>query len=266
MMRQMLRPLVILPTYNERENLQRLIPEILKIDPRVHVLVVDDSSPDDTAGLVRQLLLTELGTRIFLETRASKRGLASAYVHGFSWGLARGYDFLIEMDADWSHQPKYLAQMLAGASEADFVIGSRYVADGGTLNWGLGRKLLSRGGSLYARLILGVNVADLTGGFNGWHAGVLQSACIESIQSQGYSFQIELKYRASQLGFKHIEFPITFEERRAGKSKMSAAIAVEAIWRVWAFRWNRSAILATCRPQIQSEVRTGAKSPPRARG
>jgi len=264
-MRQILRPLVILPTYSERENLQLLIPKILAVDPRIHVLVVDDSSPDDTAGSVRQLMLTESGTRIFLESRTSKRGLASAYVHGFSWGLVRGYDFLIEMDADWSHQPKYLAQMLASALEADFVIGSRYVAGGGTLNWGLGRKLLSRGGSLYAGVILGVNIADLTGGFNGWHAGVLQTACIESIQSEGYSFQVELKYRASQLGFKHIEFPIIFEERRAGQSKMSMTIAIEAVWRVWAFRWNRSAILARCCPQASSEVQAPARSPRRPR-
>jgi len=251
----MLRPLVILPTYNEGENLLRLIPEILNTDPRLHVLVVDDSSPDDTAGLVRKRISTEADTRVFLETRAGKLGLASAYVHGFSWGLAHGYDFLIEMDADWSHQPKYLAQMLALALDADFVIGSRYVPGGGTLNWEVGRRLLSRGGSLYARLILRVNIADLTGGFNGWHADVLRSAYIESIQSEGYSFQVELKYRASQLGFKHIEFPIIFDERRAGKSKMSAAIAFEAIWRVWTFRWNRSAILARCCAHAHSRGR-----------
>ncbi|MCI0420023.1 MAG: polyprenol monophosphomannose synthase [Acidobacteria bacterium] len=254
-MRQTFRPLIILPTYNERESLGRLIPEILKIDSRLHVLVVDDSSPDDTAGLVRQLISTALGTRLFLETRVAKLGLASAYVHGFGWGLARGYDFLIEMDADWSHQPKYLTQMLALAPETDFVIGSRYVSGGGTLNWGLGRKILSWGGSLYSQLLLGVNIADFTGGFNGWHADVLPSVCIESIQSEGYSFQIELKYRASQLGFRHIEFPIIFDERRAGQSKMSAAIALEAIWRVWAFRWNRNAILARCHSRLHSAER-----------
>jgi dolichol-phosphate mannosyltransferase len=177
--------------------------------------------------------------RLFVETRTGKLGLASAYVRGFSWALASGYDFMIEMDADWSHQPKYLPEMLRLAQEHDVVIGSRYVVGGGTLNWSFGRKLLSRGGSLYARFVLGVDIRDFTGGFNGWHSNVLQRVGINTISSQGYSFQIELKYRAAQQGFSCVEFPILFDERRAGESKMSAAIAVEAMWRVWAIRWSK---------------------------
>jgi dolichol-phosphate mannosyltransferase len=230
------RPLVIVPTYNERANIPQLVPEILRVDPRLHVLVVDDSSPDGTALVVQQIMSSMPDNRVFLETRPGKLGLAGAYIHGFNWALARGYDFLIEMDADWSHQPKYLKQMLALAPEFGFVIGSRYVPGGGTLHWGLARKLLSRLGSRYARWVLGIEIADFTGGFNGWHAEVIQRVCIDSIQSDGYSFQIELKCRAAQSGFTHSEFPIVFDERRAGKSKMSAAIACEAVWRIWTFR------------------------------
>jgi dolichol-phosphate mannosyltransferase len=235
-MKTTFRPLVILPTYNERDNLTHLIPEILRTDPRLHILVVDDASPDGTALAVQQMMSEIPGNRFFLETRPGKLGLASAYVYGFKWGLARGYEFLIEMDADWSHQPKYLKDMLALAPQVGFVIGSRYIPGGGTLNWGLARRLLSRFGSRYARWVLGVGVADFTGGFNGWHADVIQRVCIDTIRSHGYSFQIELKYRATQLGFTHREFPIVFDERRAGKSKMSAAIACEAVWRIWMFR------------------------------
>jgi dolichol-phosphate mannosyltransferase len=192
-MKQTLRPVIILPTYNECHNLSQLVPEILATDPRLHILIVDDASPDGSAGVVRQLISSMPGNRLFLETRQSKLGLASAYVHGFKWSLARGYNFVIEMDADWSHHPRYLAQMLALAAKADFVIGSRYVPGGGTLNWGLGRRMLSRGGSLYARFILGVKITDFTGGFNGWHSNVIQGVSVESIVSQGYSFQVELK-------------------------------------------------------------------------
>jgi dolichol-phosphate mannosyltransferase len=231
------RPLVVIPTYNERENISRLIPAILGEDAGLHVLVVDDGSPDGTAGAVQQLQRKEYAERVFLNTRPSKYGLGKAYVDGFKWGLANGYDFLIEMDGDWSHHPRYLGKMLQSAKEADFVIGSRYVPRGGILNWGTGRRVLSRSGSLYSRLILGVPIADFTGGFNGWSAEVLRKIKLDTLRSNGYSFQIELKYRAHKLGFSHAEFPIIFEERRAGKSKMSGAIALEALWRVWRLRF-----------------------------
>ena len=227
------KPLIIIPTYNERENVRQLIPAILSKDSRLHVLVVDDGSPDDTAGAVLKLRENGNPERIFLSSRPAKLGLGSAYVHAFQWGLSRGYDFLIEMDADWSHSPEYLPLMLKLAGETDFVIGSRYVSGGGTLHWGMGRRFLSRFGSLYSRIILGAPFSDFTGGFNGWSADVLHGVGLDAIRSSGYSFQIELKFRAHQLGFRHIEFPIVFDERRAGRSKMSGGIALEAFWRVW---------------------------------
>jgi dolichol-phosphate mannosyltransferase len=237
-----MRPLVIIPTYDERDNLGGLIPAILGTSDLLHVLVVDDGSPDNTAEAVLELKGRLYGSRLFLESRLGKLGLGSAYVHGFKWGLAEGYDFLIQMDGDWSHQPRYLQTMLKLAQDADFVIGSRYVPGGGTLNWGAGRRLLSKFGSLYARLVLRSDLADFTGGFNGWARDVLKRIDLDTIRSDGYSFQIELKYRADQLGYRHVEFPIVFDERRAGKSKMSASIVLEASWRVLELRLRRQKI------------------------
>jgi len=230
------RPLVVIPTYNERDNIAQLIPKILDTDSRLHILIVDDASPDNTAGAVLKLKENGLTSRLFLQSRPGKMGLGKAYVHGLKWGLAKGYNFLIQMDGDWSHHPRYLERMLQLAREADFVIGSRYVSGGGTLHWGAQRRLLSRFASLYSRIILGVDIADFTGGFNGWSGAVLREISLDTLRSDGYSFQIELKYRAHKLGYKHIEFPIIFDERRAGKSKMSTSIALEACWRVWELR------------------------------
>ena len=230
------KPLVVIPTYNERDNISSLIPEILQIDTKFHLLVVDDGSPDGTADAVVELKRTLGPERVFVLSRPAKLGLGKAYLEGFAWGVGKGYDFLIEMDGDWSHDPKYLGDMLRLAREADFVIGSRYVPGGGTVNWGLGRRALSRFGSLYSRSILGVPIGDFTGGFNGWSAEVLRKIGLDTVQSNGYSFQIELKYRAHRLGFAHREFPIVFRERQSGRSKMSAAIALEAFWRVWVLR------------------------------
>ena len=237
-----IRPLVVIPTFNERENISRLIPAVLSENLTLHVLVVDDGSPDNTAGAVLELK-KKYSDRVFLNSRSMKLGLGRAYVDGFSWGLAHGYDFLIEMDGDWSHSPRYLGEMLQLANKADFVIGSRYVPGGGTLNWGVGRRMLSKFGSLYSRLILGVRIADFTGGYNGWSAEVLRRINLSTLRSNGYSFQIELKYRAYELGFKLVEFPIIFDERRAGKSKMSGSIALEALWRVWGLRLLRKRVL-----------------------
>jgi dolichol-phosphate mannosyltransferase len=237
------RPLVVIPTYNECDNISRLVPAVLDADAGLHVLVVDDGSPDDTAGAVSELKDKEYAERVFLNCRPGKQGLGRAYVDGFNWGLTKGYDFLIEMDGDWSHHPRYLGRMLELATEADFVVGSRYISDGGTLNWGAGRRILSRFGSLYSRLILGVGIADFTGGFNGWSAEVLRKINLSTLRSNGYSFQIELKYRAHKLGFRHAEFPIIFDERRAGESKMSFSIALEALWRVWGLRFFSDRIL-----------------------
>jgi dolichol-phosphate mannosyltransferase len=232
------RPLVIIPTFNERDNVAQIIPAILNAEDSLHVLIVDDASPDGTADEVIKLKQSGYSSRLFLESRPKKLGLGSAYVHGFKWGLARGYDFLIQMDADWSHDPADLSKMLRLAGKTDFVIGSRYVPGGGTQNWGTGRKLLSRSASVYARWILQSDFADFTGGFNGWTGNILQNVNLDAFRSDGYSFQLELKYRADRMGFAHIEFPILFTERRAGKSKMSLAIAIEACWRVWKFKFD----------------------------
>jgi dolichol-phosphate mannosyltransferase len=250
-MRYPLRPLVIIPTYNERDNLARLVPAILGMDSRLYILIIDDASPDGTAAEVLRLKESVDASRLHLYSRPGKLGLGSAYVEGFKWGLERGHDFLIQMDADWSHNPEDLKRMLQLAAEADFVVGSRYVAGGGTLNWGAGRKLLSKFGSVYSRWVLGSDFADFTGGFNGWSGEVLKGVGVDGLRSDGYSFQLELKYRADRLGYKHVEFPILFTERRAGKSKMSASIALEACWRVWKFRFDlrRSARRPSRKPE-----------------
>jgi dolichol-phosphate mannosyltransferase len=231
-----LRPLVIVPTYNERSNVSQLIPAILKIDNRLNVLIVDDASPDGTAGEIAGMQKNDHASRLFLLSRPGKLGLGSAYVDGFKWAIAQGYDFLIQMDADWSHNPADLKKMLRLAVQSDFVVGARYISGGGTANWGWGRKLLSQFASYYSRFVLRSDFADFTGGFNGWSSAVLQGIDLDSLRSEGYSFQIELKFRADRLGYTHAEFPIVFTERRSGKSKMSLSIAMEACWRVWSFR------------------------------
>jgi len=257
-----LRPLAIIPTYNERGNVSELIPAILGVDHRLHVLIVDDASPDDTAGEIVRMQKNGCASRLFLQSRSCKLGLGSAYVHGFKWGIARGYDFLVQMDADWSHNPTDLKKMLYLAAQSDFVIGARYVSGGGTANWGLGRKLLSQFASFYSRFILRSNFADFTGGFNGWSSDVLHRVDLDSLRSEGYSFQIELKYKADQLGYTHAEFPIVFTERRAGKSKMSMSIAMEACWRVWSFRLalKKSAAKELGFPRVPAKLLSGSES------
>ncbi|MEN9722215.1 MAG: hypothetical protein RJB38_201 [Pseudomonadota bacterium] len=231
------RSLIVIPTYNEIDNLQPLLKAVLQVTPpSTEVLVVDDGSPDGTGQLADSLASAD--PRVHVLHRAKKMGLGTAYVAGFRWGMEQGFDELIEMDADFSHDPKYLPRMLELLKAHDFVIGSRYVSGGGTKNWGLGRKILSRGGSLYSRLILGANIRDFTGGFNGWRRPVLQAMDLSTLRSDGYSFQIELKYRAFRSGFKFVEFPIIFEDRKVGKSKMNRRIVIEALGRVWSFRFR----------------------------
>lgn len=230
-----MRTLIVVPTYNEIENLQALMDAVMAVVPaEVEVLIVDDGSPDGTGQLADTL--AKQNPRIHVLHRAKKMGLGTAYVNGFRWGLDQGFEALIEMDADFSHDPKYLTRMIELLNTHDVVIGSRYVAGGGTLNWGMGRKILSRGGSMYSRMILGANIRDFTGGFNGWRKKVLEAVDLGSLRSDGYSFQIELKYRAFLKGFKIIEFPIVFEDRKVGKSKMNRRIVFEALGRVWGFR------------------------------
>jgi dolichol-phosphate mannosyltransferase len=227
--------LIVVPTYNERDNVRGIADRLLAALPGAELLFVDDHSPDGTGALLDELAAAE--PRLHVMHRAGKLGLGTAYVEGFGWGLARGHDYLFEMDADGSHDPRYLPQMVALAEDgADVVVGSRYVPGGGTQNWGLGRKLLSRGGSLYARIILGVDLRDVTAGFVCWRRAALEAIDLPTITSNGYSFQIEMKYRAVRKQLRVVETPIVFVDRRVGQSKMSRAIVAEALIQVWRLR------------------------------
>lgn len=229
-----MKTLIIIPTYNERENISAIVPAIFQATPDVEILVVDDNSPDGTGEVVRSL--QSRFPHLHLLSRKGKEGLGRAYLAGFRWGLEKGYGALVQMDADFSHRPEDLVHLIAALPENDFVMGSRWVPGGQTVNWGLGRKFISRGGSFYARQILRFPVRDWTGGFNGWKAQTLANLGLDSVRSEGYSFQIELKYRALKLGFKGKEVPIVFEDRRVGQSKMSSRIVLEALYRVWSLR------------------------------
>ena len=249
--------LVIIPTYNEADNIDPLLDGIAREAPSAHVLFVDDNSRDQTrAKITARMALAP--DKIFILKRAGKLGLGTAYVEGFAWAMARGYGAVIEMDADLSHRAVDLALLMRHLQDADVVVGSRYVDGGGTLNWNWFRKVISRLGSIYARAILRLKVRDLTGGFNGWRAEVVRQIGLADVKSEGYSFQIELKFRASLAGFAVEEVPILFEERRAGQSKMSGGIIVEAMLRVWALAAQRGEI----RRQIESRRVSANSSAP----
>jgi len=224
--------LVIVPTYNERDNLPRKLPQILAQDPRIEVLVVDDASPDGTGALAAEMAAAD--PRVHVLQRGAKEGLGQAYLAGFAWGLERPYALLFEMDADISHPPEALPGMIAAAGRHDVVIGSRYVGGNITVsNWPLSRLVISYLGCWYARTITRMPVRDATGGFNCWRREVLEAVGLDRIRSNGYAFQIELKFRAWRKGFSILEVPILFTERDTGESKMSKRIVREAIWRVW---------------------------------
>jgi dolichol-phosphate mannosyltransferase len=228
--------LVVIPTYNEAENLKRLVEGVLA-QGAFDVLIVDDHSPDGTGELADELT-DVFPRRVDALHRPGKLGLGTAYRAGFAYALTRGYQYVFEMDADFSHDPNALPELRAALDEADVVLGSRYVRGGGTLHWPIWRRLLSQCGSLYAALILGLPFHDLTGGFKGFAARVLQTLDLDAIQSNGYAFQIEVTYRAYRSGFRIVERPITFVDRRLGKSKMRAAIIGEALRIVWALRFG----------------------------
>lgn len=231
------RTLVIIPTYNERDNLPRIVPMVLAQGEGVDVLVVDDASPDGT-GQVADELCREWEGRMHVLHRKGKEGLGKAYIAGFRWGLEAGYQRLCEMDADLSHPPERLPDMIEVLKGHDFVIGSRYVGGRVTVvNWPITRLLVSYFGSFYARTITGLPVSDATGGFNMFRREVLEALDLARIQSNGYSFQIELKFRAWKRGFDFAELPIVFTERDQGESKMSRAIILEAVWKVWQLRF-----------------------------
>ena len=227
--------LVVVPTYNEAPNIERLIAEVLAQGPQFDVLVVDDNSPDGTGELVAALATQT--SRVHLLRRAGKLGLGSAYIAGFREALRWGYAYVCEMDADFSHQPRYLPVLLGRAEQiADVVLGSRNVPGGRVENWSLLRKAISRGGSLYARAILGMPVHDCTGGFKCFRAEVLRQLNLDAIRSNGYAFQVELNYRCYQAGFRIHEVPIVFPDRVAGRSKMSQRIVWEAALMIWKLR------------------------------
>jgi dolichol-phosphate mannosyltransferase len=230
------RALVVIPTYNEVENLRPMVEQVLPLG--CDVLVVDDGSPDGTGDLAEDLRASCNG-RVDVLHRAGKQGLGTAYVAGFKRALKSDYAYVLEMDCDFSHDPKYLPSFLERAQGADLVLGSRYIPGGGTVNWNVLRRLISKSGSLYSQLVLGLPYRDLTGGFKCFRRQVLESIDLETVRSNGYAFQIELTYRAHRRGFRIAELPIVFYERRVGASKMSKDIVIEAMLMVWRFRFGR---------------------------
>jgi dolichol-phosphate mannosyltransferase len=224
------RVLVIIPTYNERDNVETIVARVLASTPEAHVLIVDDGSPDGT-GKIADEMATE-DDRVQVLHRTKKAGLGAAYVAGFGWGLARDYGVLVEMDADGSHAPEQLPSLLAALRCADLVLGSRWVAGGTVVNWPKSRELISRSGNLYTRVALGMQLRDATGGYRAYRRQVLETVDYGAVASQGYCFQVDLAWRASKAGFRVVEVPITFADRERGESKMSGAIVREALWRV----------------------------------
>jgi dolichol-phosphate mannosyltransferase len=231
--------LVIVPTYDEVQNLTPIVQRVLTAVPTAHLLVVDDASPDGTGALADALAVSD--ERVSVLHRAEKAGLGAAYVAGFRWAQERGYDVVVEMDADGSHAPEQLPQLLTALEDADLVLGSRWVEGGQILNWPRSRELLSRGGNAYVRFLLGVPLHDATGGFRAYRREVLDALPLDDVASHGYCFQVDLAWRASQAGYRVVEVPITFVERIRGESKMSRAIVLEALWRVtwWGLRARR---------------------------
>lgn len=222
--------LVIIPTYNERASLPPIVQRVRAATPDVHILIVDDNSPDGTGDLADSLATEDLHIQVL--HRTAKNGLGAAYLAGFRWGISRGFDVLVEMDADGSHRPEHLPAMLDAIQEADAVIGSRWVPGGGVVNWPRHRQWLSQGGNRYAQLMLGLGVHDATAGYRAYRRTALERMDLSTVSSQGYCFQVDLTRRAAAAGLRIVEVPITFVEREQGDSKMSGAIVAEALWRV----------------------------------
>ena len=233
------RALVVVPTYNEAMNLPVIVPQILAQDPRIDVLVVDDNSPDGTGRIADDMAAAD--PRIHVLHRPGKSGLGKAYIAGFRWALERDYEFVFEMDADFSHDPKFLGIFLEAAKDADLVIGSRYKSGVNVINWPISRLLLSLGANEYARRITGLPLTDSTGGFKCFRREVLAAIDLDQVRSNGYAFQIEMSFRAWKKGFRLVEIPIVFTDRVEGQSKMNKRIVREAIWMVW---WLRLKSLA----------------------
>jgi dolichol-phosphate mannosyltransferase len=232
----MKRSLIIIPTYNEADNVTKIIPEILAQDEGFHVLIVDDNSPDGTAKLVREMQKDD--SRVHLLERPNKQGLGTAYVAGFKYALSHEFDYAFEMDADFSHDPKSLLKLLAKADDYDLVIGSRYISGVNVVNWPMSRLILSYTANMYTRYVTGLPIRDATGGFKCYRRAVLESLNLDAITSNGYSFQIETNFMAWKKGFRLCEVPIVFVDRRAGVSKMSKHIVYEAVWMVWRLKFR----------------------------
>ncbi|MGZ5189703.1 MAG: polyprenol monophosphomannose synthase [Flavisolibacter sp.] len=245
--------LVIIPTYNERENIEKILRAIYDLKQDFHVLVIDDGSPDGTAEIVKQLQ-PSFDNTVFLEERTGKQGLGTAYIHGFKWGTKSGYNYIFEMDADFSHNPLDLPRLYDACKigGADVAIGSRYVKGGGVKNWPRNRIFLSKGGSLYTRIILWMPVADQTAGFMCYKKEVLETINLDEIHFVGYAFQIEMKFAAWKLGFKLKEVPIQFEDRQFGESKMNRGIVKEGILGVLKLRWY--SLFTNYRRRVKSKL------------
>lgn len=239
-----MKKLIIIATYNEKDNIEKMLMDVFASVPDVNILVIDDNSPDKTHETVEKIITERYPDQLHLMKRSGKLGLGTAYIAGFNWGLERDYDVIGHMDADFSHNPKYLPSMFeALANGYDLVLGSRYVKGGGVVNWGLKRKIISRGGSLYAKIILGLPFNDLTGGFKCFKRKVLETIGINELKSTGYSFQIETTYKTYLNGFKIKEIPIIFEDRVLGQSKMSGSIFKEALLMVLRMRLNKNSFI-----------------------
>ena len=250
------RVLVVIPTFNEVDNIRIIVSRLRAAVPAADVLIVDDSSPDGTGAIADELAFADDALHVL--HRSAKNGLGAAYVAGFGWAAERGYDVVVEMDADGSHQPEELPRLLAALADADVVLGSRWVEGGAVRNWPRSRKLLSKGGNRYTRIVLGLPLRDATGGYRAYRRVVLEELALDSVSSQGYCFQVDLVWQAWRRGFRVVEVPITFVERERGESKMSRAIVAEALWRVtwWALRSKRAKPVV--RPATEPRARDGA--------
>lgn len=231
--------LVIIPTYNEKENIEKMVRKVFSLPFAFHLLIIDDGSPDGTAAIVKSLM-SEFPDKLFLEERSGKQGLGTAYIHGFKWALKREYQYIFEMDADFSHNPDDLIRLRKAVVDgADVAVGSRYVAGGNVANWPKDRVMLSYFASVYVRMVLFLNIKDTTAGFKCYRRKVLETIDLDNIKFVGYAFQIEMKYTAVKLGFKVVEVPITFIDRKEGVSKMSSGIFKEAVWGVLKMRFKK---------------------------
>lgn len=241
--------IVIIPTYNEKENMEKIIRAVFSLDKCFHILVIDDGSPDGTAKIVHRLMETEFGDRLFLIERSGKLGLGTAYITGFKWALAHGYDYIFEMDADFSHDPNDLPRLYNACAKDgyDVAIGSRYVSGVNVVNWPMGRVLMSYYASKYVRIVTGVPIHDTTAGFKCYRRKVLETIDLDAIRFKGYAFQIEMKFTAYKLGFKIKEVPVIFVNRQLGTSKMSGGIFGEALFGVVRLRW--AAICGKIKPR-----------------